>query len=212
MGKNRWYVRIDDYNKFIEECGEMKKYLRVYNKEDIILFRSRSKDYKILSNFHVSSSPLPFQGKEFTSVEQMLFYRIVNEYADMTSLKDRKEEICNLIMSQKTGREVKVNKEIRAFDDQIDKEVKAKIGKMNWSLIRWQIAYQNIKIKLDYCKEFREMLEANYGKYFCEDSHWGDWRAGVLLCVDETSEYYGKYIGCNYTGRAIQRALVERNS
>ena len=211
MGKNRWYVRIDNYNKFIEECGEFKKYLRVYDKEQIVLFRSKSKDYKILSNFHVSSTPLPFQGKEFTSVEQMLFYRIVNEYADMTSLKDRKKEICDLIMSQQTGRDVKTNKDIRAFDAQIDSEVAAQIGKMNWSLIKWQIAYQNIKIKLEYCKEFRELLEANYGKYFCEDSHWGDWRAGVLLCTDESSDYCGKYIGCNYTGRAIQRALVERN-
>ena len=86
------------------------------------------------------------------------------------------------------------------------------IGEHEMHVEKIEIAYQNIKIKLDYCKEFREMLEANYGKYFCEDSHWGDWRAGVLLCIDETSEYYGKYIGCNYTGRAIQRALVERNS
>ena len=29
MGQNRWYVRIQDYNKFMDECGEMKKYLRV---------------------------------------------------------------------------------------------------------------------------------------------------------------------------------------
>ena len=212
MLTGRWYKKIDNYNEFVDYCGEYKSLLKVYNKEDIILFRSRSKDYKILSNFHVSSTPLPFQGKEFNSVEQMLFYRIANEYADMTSLKDRKKEICDLIMSCNTGRDVKINEDIRAFDKQIDEEVEAILGKTNWSLIQWQIAYQCVKIKLEYCNEFREILEANYGKYFCEDSHWGDWHAGVLLCVDESSEYYGKYIGCNYTGRAIQRALVELNS
>ena len=67
-----------------------------------------------------------------------------------------------------------------------------------------------IKVKYDYCPEFREYVNAHKNKYFCEYIYTKPKvKAGVLKVTDENSPFYGKYIGANYTCIAIQLCIDE---
>ena len=81
-------------------------------------------------------------------------------------------------------------------------------GEENWDLYAWRIACEAVKVKYEYCPEFRKYVDDNRGKLFVENSFWKKIpKAGVLKVTDENSPYFGKYIGCNFTGVAIQRCV-----
>ena len=84
------------------------------------------------------------------------------------------------------------------------------IGEHNWDLYAWKVACDAVKVKYEHCPEFRSFVDANRGKSFIENSWWKKIpKAGVLKVTDEASPYFGKYIGCNFTGVAIQRCLED---
>ena len=56
----------------------------------------------------------------------------------------------------------------------------------------------------------RNFVDTNRNKSFIENSFWKKIpKGGVLKVTDENSLLFGKYIGCNFTGVAIQRCLQE---
>ena len=80
-----------------------------------------------------------------------------------------------------------------------------KIGEENWNLYAWKMSCDANKVKYEHCPEFRTVVDANKDKFFCENSYWNEIpKAGVLKIEDANSPYNGKYIGCNFTGIAIQ--------
>ena len=71
---------IESMDDLLANVGHLRPYLRVYDEKESILFNSRSRgESKILSNFHASSVPLPWRGKFFTSVEDMIFYTYIED-------------------------------------------------------------------------------------------------------------------------------------
>lgn len=204
-----FYHSIKNFDEDIKSFGYLRKYLRLYDEADIILFRFKSKgDEKVLSNMWASSVPLPWRGKEFNSVEQM----IIGSYIEDNCSQDYKEEldiVMELIHNCKDGMEVKENKAIQKLYDTVKKETIARIGEERWDLQDWKVSSAAIKVKYDYCPEFKEFVDAHKDKFFCEYiSSKPIPKAGVLKVTDASSPYFGKYIGANYTGIAIQRCVM----
>ena len=201
---------IDNMEEFLSIIGHLKEYLRVYDKKDIILFNSGSRgDSKMLSNFYPSSVPLPWRGKQFRSVEAMIFYAYIEDNCDNPEWQADKEKLLDFILNSYSGKDVHDYKLRREFFKKVREAAIFRIGKENWELYSWKVACEAIKVKYDYCPEFRKFVDANKDKYFCEDSYWKKKpKAGVLKVTDKNSPLFGKYIGANYTGIAIQRCLT----
>ena len=199
---------INNFEEDIESFGYLRPYLRVYDEKDIILFSSKKKnEYAILSNFWASSVPLPWRGKYYNSVEQIIISSYIEDNCD-PKYKDEMNRVLELIEKCKDGKEVKRNEDIQILYKKVKAETIKKIGEENWDLQDWKISSAAIKIKYDYCPEFRKVVDANKDKFFCEDSYWRECpKAGVLLVKDKNSPFYGKYIGANYTGIAIQMCV-----
>jgi hypothetical protein len=204
------YNTINDFDEFINKIGYLKQYLRVYDEKEILLFNSRSKgDIKILSNFWASSVPLPWRGLEFTSVEAMIIWSFIDDNCKIPNLQSKKKDILQTILDSKDGKEVKNNKEATELYHQLRDLKISEIGEENWDLYDWNICNKAIKVKYDYCPEFRKVVDDNKDKYFCENSYWKDIpKAGVLKVTDQNSKYLGKYIRANYTGIAIQKCVT----
>ena len=202
---------IESMGDLLANVGHLRPYLRVYDEKESILFNSRSRgESKILSNFHPSSVPLPWRGKLFTSVEAMIFYTYIEDNCKNPKWEEKKREVLEQILATKHGREVKeINRESKLYA-KVRKATVKEIGEDNWDLYAWKVAYDAVKVKYEHCPEFRSFVDANRGKSFIENSWWKKIpKAGVLMVTDESSPYFGKHIGCNFTGVAIQRCLQD---
>ena len=202
---------IESMDDLLANVGHLRPYLRVYDEKESILFNSRSRgESKILSNFHASSVPLPWRGKFFTSVEAMIFYTYIEDNCKDPKLEEKKRVVLEQILNSKHGREVKdINRETKLYS-KVRKATVERIGEHNWDLYAWKVACDAVKVKYEHCPEFRRFVDSNKDKSFIENSWWKKIpKAGVLKVTDENSPLFGKYIGCNFTGVAIQRCLQE---
>lgn len=203
-----FFNSIKNVDELLAKVGYLRQYLRVYDEKDIILFRYNSKgDAKMLSNMYASSVPLPWRGKEYNSVEQMIISSYIEDNCN-PKYKEEMDYVLDLIHKCKDGMEVKSNKEIQSLYRKVREETIAAIGEEKWDLNDWVISSAAIKVKYDYCPEFREYVNAHKDKYFCEYIYTKPKvKAGVLKVTDENSPFYSKYIGANYTGIAIQMCI-----
>ena len=201
---------IEDVDEFLSNIGYLKPYLRVYDPKDIILFSSKNRnERKILSNFHESSVPMPWMGHYFNSAEAMLFYTYLHDFFNNPKYDEEKEEALQFIIDSKFGKEVKTNKLVNKLYGKMKKSVINELGEEGWDLTDWEIACKIVKVKYEYCPEFKKLVDANKDKWFCENSFWEKIpKPGVLKVTDKDSPLYGKYIGCNLTGIAIQRCVM----
>lgn len=200
---------IDNVDDFLSNIGYLKPYLRVYDPKDILLFSSKNKnELKILSNFHQSSVPMPWMGHYFNSAEAMLFYTYLHDFFNNPKYDEEKTEALQFIIDSKYGKEVKINKLVNKLYVKMKKSVISEMGDEGWDLTDWEIACKIVKVKYDYCPEFKKLVDANKDKWFCENSYWERIpKPGVLEVTDKQSSLYGKYVGCNLTGIAIQKCL-----
>lgn len=208
FGRLKHYY-IENVNELLEQAGHLKPYLRVYDESNVLLFNSRSRGgAKLLSNFHASSVPLPWRGLHFSSVEAMIFYTYIADNCNNPKWEKEKDEALSLILASKDGREVKNCEAKKKLYRKVRKAFVKAHGEENWDLYAWKIACEAVKVKYEYCPEFRKYVDDNRGKLFVENSFWKKIpKAGVLKVTDENSPYFGKYIGCNFTGVAIQRCV-----
>ena len=202
---------ISNFKEDLESFGYLRPYLRVYDEKDIILFSSKYKDERgVLSNFWASSVPLPWRGKYYNSVEQMIISSYIEDNCN-PKYKEELDRVLELIYNCKDGKEVKGNEEIQKLYKKVRAETIEKVGEENWDLQDWKVSSAAIKVKYDHCPEFREYVDAHKDKFFCEDSYWKEFpKAGVLLVTDKNCPFYGKYIGANYTGIAIQMCVSDK--
>lgn len=210
FGRMKHYY-ADCVDELLVKVGHLRPYLRVYDDKESILFSSRSRgESKVLSNFHASSVPLPWRGKLFTSVEAMIFYTYIEENCNNPKWETKKQEVLEMILNTRHGREVKeINRQTQLYK-KVRKATVEVIGEENWDLYAWRVACDAVRVKYYHCPEFRKFVDENRDKSFVENSYWSKIpKAGVLKVTDEQSPYFGKYIGCNFTGVAIQRCLQE---
>lgn len=210
FGRLKHYY-VESMDELLENVGHLRPYLRVYDEKESILFNSKSRgESKILSNFHASSVPLPWRGKLFTSVEAMIFYTYIEDNCKNPKWEEKKKEVLAQILESKHGREVKEINLQSGLYSKVRKAVVKEIGEENWDLYAWKVACDAVKVKYEHCPEFRSFVDRNKDKSFIENSYWKKIpKAGVLKVTDENSPYFGKYIGCNFTGVAIQRCLQQ---
>ena len=210
FGRMKHYY-ADCVDELLVKVGHLRPYLRVYDEKESILFSSRSRgESKVLSNFHASSVPLPWRGKLFTSVEAMIFYTYIEENCNNPKWETKKQEVLEMILNTRHGREVKeINRQTQLYK-KVRKATVEVIGEENWDLYAWKVACDAVRVKYEHCPEFRKFVDENRDKSFVENSYWSKIpKAGVLKVTDEQSPHFGKYIGCNFTGVAIQRCLQE---
>ena len=202
---------IEDIQQLLERIGHLRPYLRVYDQRDILLFNSRSRgEAKLLSNFHASSVPLPWRGLHFSSVEAMIFYTYIADNCNNPKWEAEKQMVLNLILATKDGREVKNCEAKNKLYRKVRKAFVKAYGEENWDLYAWSVACEAVKVKYEYCPEFRKFVDDNSDKIFVENSFWKKTpKAGALKVTDENSPYFDKYIGCNFTGVAIQLCLEQ---
>ena len=202
---------IEDIQQLLERIGHLRPYLRVYDQRDILLFNSRSRgEAKLLSNFHASSVPLPWRGLHFSSVEAMIFYTYIADNCNNPKWESEKQTVLNLILATKDGREVKNCEAKNKLYRKVRKAFVKAYGEENWDLYAWSVACEAVKVKYEYCPEFRKFVDDNSDKIFVENSFWKKIpKAGALKVTDENSPYFDKYIGCNFTGVAIQLCLEQ---
>ena len=202
---------IEDIQQLLERIGHLRPYLRVYDQRDILLFNSRSRgEAKLLSNFYASSVPLPWRGLHFSSVEAMIFYTYIADNCNNPKWETEKQTVLNLILATKDGREVKNCEAKNKLYRKVRKAFVKAYGEENWDLYAWSVACEAVKVKYEYCPEFRKFVDDNSDKIFVENSFWKKIpKAGALKVTDENSPYFDKYIGCNFTGVAIQQCLEQ---
>ena len=202
---------IEDIQQLLERIGHLRPYLRVYDQRDILLFNSRSRgEAKLLSNFYASSVPLPWRGLHFSSVEAMIFYTYIADNCNNPKWETEKQTVLNLILATKDGREVKNCEAKNKLYRKVRRAFVKAYGEENWDLYAWSVACEAIKVKYEYCPEFRKFVDDNSDKIFVENSFWKKTpKAGALKVTDENSPYFDKYIGCNFTGVAIQLCLEQ---
>ena len=116
FGRLKHYF-IENLDELVANAGHLRPFLRVYDEKESQLFNSRSRgESKILSNFHPSSVPLPWRGKYFTSVEAMIFYTYIEDNCKNPKWESKKQEVLDLILNSKDGREVKeINRQSRLY-------------------------------------------------------------------------------------------------
>jgi predicted NAD-dependent protein-ADP-ribosyltransferase YbiA (DUF1768 family) len=182
-----------------EEIIEIDGKPRFYRRNDIVLFNSYKKnDTGIMSNFY-SNCGIKYDGREFHSSEQLMFYRNIMKWGEGFVGKD---DIINLIMDCKCGRDVKNNYKIKKFRKKVEEKKREVLGLKGAYLESWKNLYFCIKKKYEYCKEFRDVLEKYKNKIYVEDSFWGDNFAG---CMYEN----GWYKGINACGRVMRAVYNE---
>ena len=204
-----FFNSIKNVDELLAKVGYLRQYLRVYDEKDIILFRYNSKgDAKMLSNMYASSVPLPWRGKKYNSVEQMIISSYIEDNCN-PKYKEEMDYVLDYIYRCDDGMDVKSSKDVQALYKKVRAETIAVIGEEKWDLNDWVISSAAIKVKYDYCPEFRKFVNDHSDKYFCEYIYTKPKvKAGVLKVTDENSPFFGKYIGANYTGIAIQRCLT----
>lgn len=194
----------------LKDLGILKKYEKIYDWNDIVLYNSYYQDDKeielqkkwIMSNFY-SPCNIEYKGMIFNSSEQLYFYRRISEWG-----KEYQEtsSVLEEIMKCENGKQVKKNEDVRKLSDKIDRHLEKEIGEEKHAINDWKLMYECIRLKYKYCKEFREVLERFKDKILVEDSMWGDNWAGALW-----DKKIGKYRGANVCGRAMMRVYKERD-
>ena len=198
-----------------------EKYEMLYDKDDVILFNSRllnkgnkdevEREKGIMSNLYTGNFKIPYDGKEFHSSEQLLFYLNIIRWAKIVGISD--EEIAfrtDYLMKCKNGFEVKNAKPSMIFYENVVNKKRKLIGVENAAIDGWKNQYFILRLKYKYCEEFRNVLEKYKNKVWCENSDKDTCKfsfAGVIW--DETLQ---KYRGCNVVARAMRRVFNERNS
>lgn len=198
------------------KLGELIKYEKIYDKEDIILFNSRQlnkrnkdeveKEKGIMSNLYSGDFKIPYDGRLFNSSEQLLYYLNIIKWAKKLGFDD--DEIqwrTEYLMNCKNGKEVKNTPKSRNFFEKIQSAKRKKLGINEALYDGWKNQYFINRLKYKYCSEFRNVLEKYEDKIWCEDSSWGDSFSGVLW--DDNIQ---KYRGISIVGRAIRRVYNER--
>ena len=194
----------------LRDLGELKKYEKVYDWNDIVLYNSYclkddDKDEQqkgIMSNFY-SPCNIQFKGMLFCSSEQLYFYRIISEWGK--SYKES-EDVLKELMTFTEGRQVKNCEAVKKICKKIECKMKKDLGLETYCIMDWKLMYECIRLKYKYCKEFREVLDKYKNKIVVEDSLWGDNWAGALW-----DKKLGKYRGANVCGRAIMKVYKERD-
>lgn len=161
-----------------------------YNKSECILFNSYSRTMtEVLSNHHICD--LKYEDKTFNSSEQLFFWLRLYGYSEyqnvilqITSPKEVKTKGAQLIKRLKIG-------------DDIVRDV--------------QLLRLAIRVKYNYCIEFREFLLAHPNTDIVEYAWWGD---DLYGCVDEDinlkyNPKEGFVIGKNVCGRLLSEIRDE---
>lgn len=196
-----------------------EKYEMLYDKDDVILFNSRllnkgnkdevEREKGIMSNLYTGNFKIPYDGKEFHSSEQLLFYLNIIRWAKILGISD--EEIAfrtDYLMKCKNGFEVKNAKPSMIFYENVVNKKRKLIGVENAAIDGWKNQYFILRLKYKYCEEFRNVLEKYKNKVWCENSDKDTCKfsfAGVIW--DESLQ---KYRGCNVVARAMRRVHNER--
>lgn len=196
-----------------------EKYEMLYDKDDVILFNSRllnkgnkdevEREKGIMSNLYTGNFKIPYDGKEFHSSEQLLFYLNIIRWAKIVGISD--EEIAfrtDYLMKCKNGFEVKNAKPSMIFYENVVNKKRKLIGVENAAIDGWKNQYFILRLKYKYCEEFRNVLEKYKNKVWCENSDKDTCKfsfAGVIW--DETLQ---KFRGCNVVARAMRRVYNER--
>lgn len=196
-----------------------EKYEMFYDKDDVILFNSRllnksnkdevEREKGIMSNLYTGDFKIPYDGKEFHSSEQLLFYINIVRWAKIVGFDD--EEISKRIdylMSCKNGFYVKNTPQSMYFYESVVNKKKKLIGVENAAIDCWKNQYYILRLKYQYCEEFRNVLEKYKDKVWCENSDKATCKfsfAGVIW-----DEKLQKYRGCNVVARAMRRVFNER--
>ena len=197
----------------------LKKYELFYDKNDVILFNSRllnkgnkdevEREKGIMSNLYSGDFKIPYDGKEFHSSEQLLFYLNITRWARIVGFEDAEiSKRIEYLMSCKNGFEVKNTPQSMYFYEDVVGKKKKLIGVENAAIDGWKNQYFILQLKYQYCEEFRNVLEKYKDKVWCENSDKDTCKfsfAGVIW--DETLQ---KYRGCNVVARAMRRVYNER--
>ena len=196
-----------------------EKYEMLYDKDDVILFNSRllnkgnkdevEREKGIMSNLYTGDFKIPYDGKEFHSSEQLLFYINIIRWAKIVGIDDDEiRDRIEYLMSCKNGFIVKNTPRSMYFYEEIVNKKKKLIGAENAAIDGWKNQYFILRLKYKYCEEFRNVLEKYKNKVWCENSDKDTCKfsfAGVIW--DETLQ---KYRGCNIVARAMRRVYNER--
>ena len=206
--------------KRVTQKDILKKYELLYDKNDVILFRGNlrnksvtdevEREKGIMSNLYTADFRIPYDGKEFHSSEQLLFYLNITRWAKLVGISD--EEIkwrIDYLMSCKNGMQVKNTPQSMFFYEQVVGKKKKLLGFEKAAIDGWKNQYFILGMKYKYCEEFRNVLEKYRDKYWCEFSEKDNCKfsfAGVIWDND-----LQKYRGCNVVARAMRRVYNERN-
>lgn len=206
--------------KRVTQKDILEKYELLYDKNDVILFRGNlrnksvtdevEREKGIMSNLYTADFRIPYDGKEFHSSEQLLFYLNITRWAKLVGISD--EEIkwrIDYLMSCKNGMQVKNTPQSMFFYEQVVGKKKKLLGFEKAAIDGWKNQYFILGMKYKYCEEFRNVLEKYRDKYWCEFSEKYNCKfsfAGVIW-----DEELQKYRGCNVVARAMRRVYNERN-
>lgn len=198
-----------------------EKYEMLYDKDDVILFNSRllnksnkdetEREKGIMSNLYTGDFKIPYDGKEFHSSEQLLFYININRWAKVVGFNDKEiDKRIDYLMSCKNGFIVKNTPQSMYFYEDVVNKKRKLIGVENAAIDGWKNQYFILRLKYKYCEEFRHVLKKYEDKVWCENS---DNKptckfsfAGVIW-----DEELNKFRGCNVVARAMRRVYNERN-
>lgn len=203
-------------NKKQSKFDFLKQYEKIYDKNDVILFNSRllkksntneiEREKGIMSNLYSGDFKIPYDGKEFHSSEQLLFYLNIIRWAKLVGIEDKEiKERIDYLMSCKNGFEVKNTPRSHFFYENIVNKKKKLIGLENAAIDGWKNQYYILGLKYKYCKEFRHVLDKYSDKVWVENSEWGDSFSGCLWDFN-----INKFRGVNCVGRAMRRVYNER--
>ena len=207
-------------NKKSEVNEFLSKYEMFYDKNDVILFNSRllnkrntdevEREKGIMSNLYTGDFKIPYDGKEFHSSEQLLFYLNIIRWAKIVGFDDKEiSDRIDYLMSCKNGLIVKNTPRSMYFYESVVNKKKKLIGSVNAAIDDWKNQYFILGLKYKYCAEFRNVLEKYSDKVWCENSDKDTCKfsfAGVIW-----DEELQKYRGCNVVARAMRRVYNERN-
>ena len=198
----------------------ISKYELTYDKSDVILFSSKllnksnkdevEREKGILSNLYTGDFKIPYDGKEFHSSEQLLFYLNIIRWAKVVGFDDR--EISNRIdylMSCKNGFIVKNTPQSMYFYESVVGKKKKLIGVENAIIDSWKNQYYILGMKYKYCAEFRNVLDKYSNQAWCEFSEKPTATHSLAGVVWDNQ--LQNYRGCNIVGRAMRRVYNERN-
>ena len=190
-----------------EKQALLKRYEKIYDKEDVLLFNSymikspdeEEREIGKLSNIW-SGCHIPYDGKIFHSSEQLLFYINFKQLGTIVGFSEEEvNERIDFLMNTKNGFEVKNCPRTNYFFRNINNKAEKLFGVEQRMKRHWKNTFFIAKMKYKYTSEIRDLLEKYRDKIWCEDSFWGDYFAGVVYDYE-----LKKYRGFNSLGRAYR--------